>query len=150
VKKVALIFAGFVATAAYAQGFKWTDKDGRVQYGDAPPPGVDATRLKAPAKEGPAASAPAKEAGEKPLTPEAAFRKRQQETKEREEKDAKARAEAEAKRTNCDAAQGRLRELQSGRRMRTANAAGEPSYLDDEQRALEIERAQRSASDWCK
>ena len=33
---------------ALAQQFRWVDKDGRVQYGDTPPPGVKATRLRPP------------------------------------------------------------------------------------------------------
>jgi hypothetical protein len=139
-----------IASAAMAQQYRWVDKDGRVQYGDTPPPGVTATRLKPP----PGSSAPppaaAKKDGEKALSPEAAFRKRQQEAKEKEEKEAKDRSQADAKRANCDSAQAQLRMVQSGQRMSTINSAGQRVFLDDEQRAKEEERAQRAVSEYCK
>src|SRR3954471_13167483 len=77
---VALAFSGVAA----AQAYKWVDKDGKVRYGDTPPPGVKATPLRTPS--GPRPPAPstagaekkdgAAKKDEKPLTPEAAFRKR--------------------------------------------------------------------------
>jgi len=37
----------FVAAAAYAQQvYRWTDKNGKVQYGSNPPPGVAAKAVK--------------------------------------------------------------------------------------------------------
>src|SRR3954468_14571313 len=88
-----LLFAA--ATLAAAQAYKWVDKDGKVRYGDVPPPGVKATPMRRPS--GPAAPAPeasvdpAKKDGaakkdDKPLSPEAAFRKRQQEREDAEKK----------------------------------------------------------------
>jgi len=148
-----LLFVCFlgIAFAAMAQQYKWVDKDGRVQYGDTPPPGVKATRLKGPPpSSAPAAEPAAKKDGKPPLTPEAAFRKRQQEAKENEEKAAKERADADAKRANCDSAQTSLRQIQSGQRMSTVNAAGERVFIDDEQRARQAERAQRAVDEWCK
>jgi Domain of unknown function (DUF4124) len=139
-----------VAFGAMAQQYKWVDKDGKVQYGDTPPPGVKATPLKPPPGPSQAPPAAAKKDTEKALSPEAAFRKRQQEAKEKEEKAGKERADAESKRTNCDAAQATLRQIQSGQRMSTMNAAGERVFIDDEQRARETERAQKSVNEWCK
>jgi len=46
------------AATALAQQYKWVDQDGKVRYGDTPPPGVQATRLKPPVS-APAAPAPA-------------------------------------------------------------------------------------------
>lgn len=144
-----LVVLGFAAGAS-AQQFRWIDKDGRVQYGDTPPPGVKATRLKPP----PAGSAPAPAAAgkkdEKPLSPEAAYRKRQQEREEAEKKAAQEAKDAEAKRVNCTAAQAQVRQIQSGQRITSTNAAGERVYIDDAQRAQELERAQRGVSEWCK
>jgi hypothetical protein len=138
------------AAAASAQQYKWVEQDGKIRYGDTPPPGAQATPLK-PATAAPSAPAPAaKKDAAKDLSPEAAFRKRQQERQEGEEKSAKERADAESKRVNCEQAQASLRTLQSGARVATTNAAGERGFIDDEQRAKEIERTQRSVSDWCK
>jgi len=132
------------ATAAMAQQYKWVDANGKVQYGDTPPPGVEATRLKPPPA---GASAPA--AAPK-VNPEAAFRNRQQERQKSDEKSAKERADAETKRVNCEQSQGALRSLQSGQRISSTNAAGERVFIDDAERAKEIERTQRAVNDWCK
>jgi len=144
---------------AMAQAYKWTDKNGRVQYGDVPPGDAsNVTRIKAPSSgyaTAPAAPEAKKDAGkdkdkEKALTPEQAFKKRQQERAEAEQKADKERAEADQKRANCDAAQASLRQLQSGQRVATVNAAGERVFIDDDQRSREIQRAQASVSSWCK
>jgi uncharacterized protein DUF4124 len=149
----ALLFAvglAFAATAL-AQQYKWVDQDGKVRYGDTPPPGAQATPLKPPVS-APAAPAPAakKDGGTPELSPEAAFRKRQQERQEKDEKSAKERADAETKRVNCEQSQASLRTLQSGQRISSTDAAGERVFIDDAERAKEIERTQRAVSDWCK
>lgn len=139
-----------LATGAIAQQFKWVDRDGRVQYGDTPPPGVKATRLKPPPAP---VSSPAQSSGKKDakkLTPEQAFQKRQQDQREGAEKTAQEQAEAQNKRANCEAAQAQLRQLQSGERISTATASGERTFIDDAQRARETERAQKAISEWCK
>src|SRR5260221_2275124 len=145
-----LVVMGFAlgfANGALAQQFRWVDKDGRVQYGDTPPPGVKATRLKPPPAGGtPAPSSAAKKGGEKPLSPDAAFRKRQQEREAEEKKSSQTSADAELKRQNCEAAQGSLRTIQSGQRMSTTNAQGERVYLDDAQVASELARAQQAVA----
>ena len=43
-----MLFALGVATTAAAQAYKWVDKDGKVRYGDTPPPGVKATPMRVP------------------------------------------------------------------------------------------------------
>ena len=60
---------------AQAQAYRWVDKDGKVRYGDFPPPGIKGTPMKAPA--GGAAPPPpeagkdaaSKDAKKGPLTP---------------------------------------------------------------------------------
>src|SRR5574342_873002 len=126
-----------VAATALDQQFKWVDKDGRVQYGDTPPPGVKATRLRPPP---PGSSSPppaAAKKGEKPLSPEAAFRQRQQERAEAEKKAGEEARNAEQKRANCESAQAQVRQIQSGQRMATVNSAGARVILDDDAPARE-------------
>ena len=146
-----LVAMGFTAGAS-AQQFKWVDKDGRTQYGDTPPPGVKATRIKPPpagTATAPAAPAASKD-GKKPLSPEAGFQKRQQE-REAEEKKANETAEADAaRRQNCESAQAQVRTIQSGQRMSTTNAQGERVFLDDSQIAAELARAQKAVAESCK
>jgi len=156
-KKLLMIaLAAAFSSAATAQLYKWTDKNGHVQYGDTPPGDAQkVTRLKAP----PPGSAPAPlapdakkdtAAKDKALTPEEAFKKRQQERADADQKAAKDRADAETKRANCDQAQANLRQFQSGQRMATVNSAGERVFMDDDQRTREMDRAQRAVSEWCK
>jgi hypothetical protein len=145
--------AAVFSLGALAQQYKWVDKDGRVRYGDVPPPGVKATPLRPPPRPSsppPSSSAGAKK-GEKakPLTPEQAFQKRREEQQEQDQKAAKERAAAEEKRANCAQAQSNLRGIQAGARVATTNAAGERVFLDDAEIARERERAQRAVSDWC-
>ena len=141
--------AALLAASGFAQQYKWVDKDGKVRYGDMPPPGVRATPLRPPS----GAAAPSAAAGkkdEKALTPEQAFQKRQKDQQDQAAKADKASADAETRRVNCELARANLRQLQSGERMATTNAAGERVYLDDAQRAKDTARVQQAVSDWCK
>jgi len=152
-KRLLILVAALAFSAgAAAQLYKWKDKDGKIRYGDTPPPGAAVTTLHAPAGGTPPAPDAAKAEGkaEKALSPEAAFQKRQQEREAADAKAAKESAQAEQKRANCDQAQGQLRTLQSGVRMVTVNPAGERIVMDDEQRAEQIQRAEKSVAEWCK
>jgi hypothetical protein len=154
---------GFVIVSvgnAAAQQYKWTDRNGKVQYGDVPPAGVKATPMRgptaAPAPAAPAADAKggaAKDAGSKgPLTPaeqEAEYRKRQAEAQKGQEKEEKAAQDAQAKRENCANAREQLRVLESGQRYARTDAKGERYYLDDDQRAAETARARKAVGEWC-
>jgi len=156
---VMLLAIAFAGTAS-AQLYKWVDNNGRVQYGDTPPGDASkVTRLRpAPAGSAPAPAAPAATSEtaakdkdkDKALTPEQAFKKRQQERQEAEQKAEKERAEADQKRAGCENAQAGLRQLQSGQRVATVNSAGERVFIDDNERARQVQRAQKSVDDWCK
>jgi hypothetical protein len=145
-----LLLVFVAAPLALAQQYKWVDRDGKVRYGDVPPPGVNATRMKPPAQG--SASAPAaaakKDAG-KPLTPEQAFRKRQEDAAKERETQAKSDQEAQLKRENCERAQTALRTLESGQRISRTDAKGERVFLDEAQVAQETARARQTVSQWC-
>ncbi len=152
---VFLAIIGFAA-AAHAQLYKWVDKDGKTRYGDTPPAGVKATKMGAPASgSGPAAASPgaaSKDAKKGPLTPaEQAqeYRKRQE-----EEKKASAKADSErqaqaAKTEDCARAREYLRTLESGQRIARTSAAGERYFMDDDQRAQELAKAQQTIQKTC-
>ena len=136
----ALAFAG----AASAQMYKWVDKDGRVRYGDTPPPGAKALPLKAPsgtlAPSAPAAKkddAARKDAGAKTRTVSAG-------------KAARDAGESRASRQNCDAAKANLRYSQSGRARMTTNPAGEPVVMSDEQLKEQTQKALKLVNDLCR
>jgi hypothetical protein len=164
------ILAALLALAcglAQAQAYRWVDKDGKVRYGDAPPPGVKATPLKGPpgpavqpapgAGGGGGASAAAKDAAKDakkgPMTAaeqEQAYRERQLKAKEAAEKAGKEQAEAEQLRQSCASAQESLRTLERGTRISTVNAAGETVYMDDDQRATRMAQTRKVISETCK
>jgi Domain of unknown function (DUF4124) len=158
---VALAFAA----SAFAQMYRWVDKDGRVHYtSQPPPPGVKSRTLETPP---PVSSSPArdsegnepggkepeaKDAPKGPLTPaqqEQEFRKRQLEAQKAREKEAQAAKEAETKQENCTRARETLATFESGVRISRTNAQGERYYLDDATRERETEAARKAVSDWC-
>jgi Domain of unknown function (DUF4124) len=166
--KRTLFFALAVAFAAlsfvhqsFAQQYqyKWIDKDGKTQYGDIPPPGVKATPVqgsaapaRAPAAESKPAAKDAKAAAKGPLTPaeqEAEFRKRQIEAQKGREKDEKTAQERETRRANCSNAQDQVRSLESGQRISRTDAKGERYFIEDAERAADLARARKAASEWC-
>ena len=139
-----LAFSG----AALAQQYKWVE-NGRVRYGDVPPPGVNATRLRPP----PPGSAPAAAPGAKgPLSAaekDADFRKRQQDAAKEREKQDLAAQDAAGKRENCERAQEYVRTIESGQRISRTDSKGERYFLDDAQRAQELDQARQAAKQWC-
>jgi hypothetical protein len=152
------LFAATVATAgillacshpALAQQYKWVDPDGKVRYGDVPPPGVKAQRLRPPASGPSSPSTSAATKGEKPLSPEAAYRKRQEDAQKERDKGAQAEQEASAKRENCTRAQESLRTLESGQRIARTDSKGERYYLEDAQISQETARARQLVKDNC-
>jgi hypothetical protein len=152
-KAIILTVTWLFAAAAWAQSYKWVDQDGKVRYGDTPPPGVNATRLKPP----PRGSAPepaseptaAAKKDAKPLTPEEAFRKRQEEAAKDRDKQAQAEQQAQAKRQNCTQAQEALRSLETGQRIQRTDSKGERYYLEDAEIAKETARARQAVQQWC-
>jgi hypothetical protein len=157
----------FVSVGAAAQMYKWTDKDGKVRYGDTPPPGVKSSSVAAPAPaSAPSSSAsPASGRTPAPITGSAADAKKgpltpaEQEQQYRKQKEEQAKAaaktasEAEAKSQRneaCDRSKEYLRTLESGQRIARTNSAGERYYLEDSQVAAEVAKAQQSIQQACK
>jgi FKBP-type peptidyl-prolyl cis-trans isomerase len=154
--KALVLFAGLTFAGAAAAQYKWTDQNGRVQYGDTPPSGVNA----APVRGGPSPSssysgpeaAEKKEDAKKPLTAaeqDAEFRKRRQAADKDREKQAQTERDAADKRDNCARAQENVRVLESGRVARTG-ASGERYFLDDAQLGQELLRSRQDVRDWCR
>jgi hypothetical protein len=141
-------FAGSFCTTSFAQQFKWVDQNGRIQYGDTPPPGAKATRLRPP----PPGSPPPAAAKGAPLTAaekDAAFRKRQQDAEKDRQKDEVAAKDADAKRENCERSKEYLRMLEGGLRISRLNAQGERYYISDDERAAEVAQTRQNVSQSC-
>jgi uncharacterized protein DUF4124 len=149
---VLLIFSLLLAAGAMAQQYKWVDKDGRVQYGDTPPPGVKGSPVRPPPGRASQPDDPQAQAEKKgPMTAaekEADFRKRQLEAEKDRQKQAQADQAAEDKRENCSRAQETQRSLETGRVART-DAKGERYFLDERQIASETANARQRVQQWC-
>jgi hypothetical protein len=147
-----LIFSLAFAAAAFAQTYKWVDPNGKVQYGDVPPPGVKATPLRPQPAAQPASAPVVQSAAKKgPLSSaeqEADFRRRKLEAEKEREKQAQAEQLADGKRENCARAQDLQRTVATGRVSRT-DAKGERYYLDESQLAQESAKARQSVEQWC-
>ena len=111
---LALVFAG----AVHAQMYKWLDPDGKVRYGDTPPPGVKATPLQGPQSGPSSAVAPtSKGASKGPMTSaerEQDYRKRQQDAQKASEKSDQENQAQTAKNDACERSREYLSTLQSG------------------------------------
>jgi hypothetical protein len=139
--KVLVAILGLLfAAAAAAQQYKWVDADGKVRYGDTPPPGVKATPLRPP----PPGAAPAPSAATK--KPDAKGGEDPQKAREKQEQ---AEKEAKAKQENCGHAREALRSLESGERIARTDSKGERFYLEDEQIRQERAKAQQTVQQWC-
>lgn len=151
VKALILITSLLFAGAASAQ-YKWVDKNGKVQYGDTPPPGAKISSVRPPSPSS-QPQIPAKKGDERkgPLSiaeKDAEFRKRQQESEKEREKQAKTQQEADEKRETCARARESLRILESGRVTRV-DAKGERYFLDDAQLSQEKARARQTEQQSC-
>jgi hypothetical protein len=148
-RRALFLAALLVVSAASAQQYKWVDRNGKVQYGDLPPPGVKATPIKPPP--GPTSStAPAGKKDAKKLSPEQAFQKRQKDEQERQAKADKEKSEAATRSANCESARSNLRTLESGQRVSSTNAAGERVFMEEAQVAQQVAQARKAVADWCK
>ena len=142
------------AGTASAQMYRWVDKDGKVRYGDTPPAGVKTSSIKAPQSGGGAAPEPAtKDAKKGPMTPaeqEQDYRKRQADARKSADKaDVEGRGKAE-RNENCERTKEYLRSLESGQRIARVNPSGERYYLEENQVAQEVAKAQQSVQQACK
>ncbi len=146
--------------------WKWRDKNGQMQYSDLPPPIGIPDRdilqrphpLLKPTAAAPAASAASGVASAPSrVEPELeAKRRKAEEDKVAKEQAERVRREAEqekmaaARASNCTRAQSYLKTLNDGMRIARTNAKGEREFLDDQQRAAEVERAKGIIATDCK
>jgi len=131
-----------VALPAAAALYKWNDENGRVVYGDTPPPGVKAERVN------PAVSPADPNALRDLAAKDAQITKRQQERAAEETKSEKAQADAKAKLDRCVQLRGNiltLRSTQAG--VYRYNEKGEKVYLEAAEREKGIADAEKLLRD---
>jgi hypothetical protein len=134
-----LIFAaGFgalvalAATASHAILYKWTDENGRVAYGDQPPPGAKPERLN------PGIGPPDPNALRDMASKDAEIKKRQQLRADEAAKTAKDESDSKKKLDQCVQARGRIKTLRNEVAVFRYNEKGEKVFYEasDRERAI--------------
>lgn len=161
--RLALVAIACSVPLLAAAQWQWLDKDGRKVFSDqAPPPDVAPNRiLKAPkgqvipaaAAEAPAAPAATTAAAlPRPSGKDPALEKKRQEAEAAEKAKKKAEEDkvAAAKADNCQRARTSKATLDSGVRIAQMNTKGEKEYMDDAQRAAELQRVNQMIARDCK
>jgi len=154
-------FSLWVATLPAAAQWKWKDSRGQVVVSDTPPPREIPERdvlqkpqsvvQRANAQLTPAASAPATEAVAKAkVDPELEARRKKTEADLQEKQKAEEVKIAAQRADNCKRARAYSDTLNSGIRVTRLNEKGEQEYLDDSQRAAEVQRARQAISSDCR
>jgi hypothetical protein len=143
--KSILLFACAIAvsSAAFAQLYKWVDKNGRVTYSDQPPPAQESKQINVHTG---APSAPQVSAVEKNKELEA----KRLEAKEKEKVAQQAEQKKQVDVENCNRAKAYLRTVEAGGRIAMVNAQGEQVLLDDKQIEAERVKAQKAVDESCK
>ena len=131
------------AGTAGADMFKWTDANGNTQYGQYPPAGVPAERLK---------SAPAPQSA--PQT--RSLQERVEEMNKRTEEKNQQKAEAEKKKQaaanrkiNCENAHKNIEKLNYGGNRRVQMPDGSYQRLDEKAKQAELEKNNKAIEKFC-
>jgi len=153
-------FSLCVATLPAAAQWKWKDARGQVVISDTPPPREIPERdvLQKPnlvvqrqAPAAVAASAPSPEAAAKAkVDPELEARRKKTEAEQQEKQKAEEAKVAALRADNCKRARAYVETLNSGIRLTRLNDKGEREYLDDDQRAAEMQRARQGIETDCR
>ena len=168
---VLFALAASALTAPAMAQWAWKDDNGRVVYSDRPPPaGVKTDRIvrqpsnaqtvmpSQPGQTAGAASAPAQPGGDARQASsgprslaeqEMEFRKRQQERADAERKAQEEQTKSAAKAAECERARGYLRVLEEGGRVARTDSSGNREFLDDAQRASEVDRTKKIVQQAC-
>lgn len=152
---VLALVALLAAPAGAQQLYKYVGPDGRVQYTDRPPAGVQnvekvtGSRVSTVGPAAPTTENAAKAAPKTPAEQEQAFRQRRAEAEANAQKQEKVAQEKRAHDQQCDAMRRQLAGIQAGGRIAVPNAQGERVFLDDTQIQNEGARLQGEISANC-
>lgn len=136
------IAACTLATGAFAELYKYVDKDGKTVYSDQPPVGVDAKQLSAPPPATPAAKS---------------FVERDKEAQKARDEAKKKTGKSEDVAKNAQLAEARCKEAKTqhqtyveGGRLFKTDEKGERVFLGDDEINAERERTKREMDEACK
>jgi hypothetical protein len=174
---ILLSLTAFFSVNAYAEVYKWTDKDGVVRYTDIPPPSyvkkyttIGNKKAKEVTKEVAKETvaepkAVSKDAGvvagsvkpkltesqqtKKDVANDVALDKRRQQAEIEKQNKEKKEAEAKQKQENCTAARANYQTYSQGGRVYEMNEKGEREFVNDQGLAEKAAQAQRDMQQYC-
>jgi hypothetical protein len=136
------LFALAFAPAAFAQLYKYVDKDGKTVYSDQPPANVESKQISVPTGgNGPGKTAVARDKE---------VEKSRTEVREKEKKAAESEKRAADAEYRCSLAKAAYKTYQEGGRIRRYNAKGELEYLDDGEIEAGRDKSRREMEEACK
>ncbi|MDR1163223.1 MAG: DUF4124 domain-containing protein [Candidatus Accumulibacter sp.] len=148
-KRFVFLFAALLVSAlAQAQIYQWKDSSGKTIISDKPPTDAQQARK----IEGGASSANSSSSASENKSlaeQELEFRKRRKEAQENAEKQQKNEQQAQQQKKYCTGLTNRMRTFQSGERIAMRDDKGERYFLDDNQRAQEIQEMQQEMDKNC-
>ncbi|MFZ0255242.1 MAG: DUF4124 domain-containing protein [Gammaproteobacteria bacterium] len=132
--------------SATADPYKWSDSQGRVHYGDRPPPDQAAEPVKVhPSPTPKSAVKPTAHTGANPAEPATGTSRQDETTSPNGETSSK-----QLMQENCQIAQRNFEILTtSGRRVHATDADGKPYVLDDKERELKLSETQKEIEKFC-
>ncbi len=132
---------------ASAAMYKWVDEKGVTHYSESAPPGAKATRIELPSTPAPAAP---KDSVESWKERDIEFRKRRLEKEQADDAAAaSAKRDAAVHKAQCLEARRRVDILQPGHPVYRVNERGERVYMEDQERAAEIDKWSKWADTNC-
>ncbi len=132
------------SASAGADMYKWTGADGTPQFGQYPPAGVQAERLK---------PAPAPRSTSAPPSAQEQLKVLNQRLEAQNEEKAKAQAqreEAERRQINCENARNNLQRLSSGGNRMVQMPDGSYQRLDQDLKQKQLETNRKAVKTFCK
>lgn len=147
---LAILAVATLPLTAHAQIMKCVGAGGRIEFATSCPPGTKAENTGIRNSPGAAPAVPATQ--QKSLAErDADFRKRSMEQQEAAKKGEEKNQQTADQKQNCESAKSYLASLQSGNRIgKTDPVTGERIFLEDNERASEMARAQRGVESSCK
>jgi hypothetical protein len=138
-----LLLLVLAAGTAHADMFKWTDADGNTQYGQHPPAGVQAERLKsAPAPK----TAPASKSLQQRVEE---MNKRTEESNRRKAEAGQQKQQAANRKINCENARQNIEKLNYGGNRLMKMPDGSYQRLDEKTKQAQLEKNRKAIKEFC-
>jgi len=143
---IVLAAALAIAPAAFAQLYKYVDKDGKTVYTDQPPVNTDSKQIRVQPGPPPAPPAATKTAVDQDKDLEKARKKGREEAKKAEDKEVNAQAQEE----RCAGARNNYAIYLEGTRLMKRSPSGERVFMEEAEIATEKEKARLEVEKSCK